>query len=1017
MDLPGRDSVRDFLARDGALVQLYESSGVDTEVTDQSAGAQAVAWEESRMEIIAPATSGFMFVELPDPYLGRKQVVSARRGDGKSLRTANVWFSRKRERHQQTDDHYVNLFDANGGGSYSIEVEDNVLYPHPPVIQFIADRTTHEGARIGFLVEASDPNQTRPVLSAEPLPSGATFTDESTGTLAVAAFDWSPAVGQAGSHAITFFARDDIHEVSRTATITVCPGADTDCDDLPDSWEFARFGSLGRDGTGDFDGDGATDAEEYERGTDPTVIDVPGRPVIIEPLDGVSVAQAQPLLLVENGRHRQDLAVLYTFEMFSDEGLTEYLTGAVVAEQEETTGWTVDTPLEENHWYWWRARTCDPDLCSEWANARFQVNVSNEAPGAFHIASPAPLSDVGVLRPLLTVTNSADPDGDELTYRFKVFDMDLPDQVLAAAVGIPAGGAGNTGWTVDVDLEEDRWYGWQVIAVDGGGLERTMEELGSFFVDTVNTPPSQPEIFAPAEGAEAAAQDLRLAVVNAIDPDDAGLDYFFELDLLATFDGPGRLVSGAIRGDPSGVTGWTVTGLADNTLYHWRVKASDGTAESAWRVASFRVNLANEPPGAPTVRNPGDRAWVGTRRPVLSLNPARDPDGEEPRYAFELYRDAAMTDLASVVDGHGPDWTVDFDLDDNTWYYWRAQAVDGAGARGDWTALHAFFVNENDLDDPPEITLIAPASDVTVGETLLIVWDDLDPDSNATIALYFEPADGTGAAAPIVAGLAEDPDGGADSYLWDVGSVQPGDYRIFALVEDASGSVTGYAPGVVTVSAAQGRIEVVRVTQPDTTEAGVSVQLAVTLGSAPGAPVTVPVASTDATEGVATPATLVFDASNWSVPQTVTVQGVNDCGQDGDVVYHVRFGPSSSADPAYSGVSADEVDIVNRDNDPIGTHPTLQVCNYVLVRTTRAGRVDYDYTFRVDLTNTGAAFSNVSATVASLDANTRVIDATVTFGSVDAGATVVSTDTFTIRQNRQYAFDPAALEWGMDAQP
>jgi hypothetical protein len=38
---------------------------------------------------------------------------------------------------------------------------------------------------------------------------------------------------------------------------------DTDNDGMKDSWETSNFGDLTRDGTGDFDGDGYTDLEEY----------------------------------------------------------------------------------------------------------------------------------------------------------------------------------------------------------------------------------------------------------------------------------------------------------------------------------------------------------------------------------------------------------------------------------------------------------------------------------------------------------------------------------------------------------------------------------------------------------------------------------------------------------------------------------------------------------------------------------------------------------------------------------
>lgn len=44
---------------------------------------------------------------------------------------------------------------------------------------------------------------------------------------------------------------------------------DTDNDKLSDAWELSSFGTLARDGTGDYDNDGLTDAREQALGTNP----------------------------------------------------------------------------------------------------------------------------------------------------------------------------------------------------------------------------------------------------------------------------------------------------------------------------------------------------------------------------------------------------------------------------------------------------------------------------------------------------------------------------------------------------------------------------------------------------------------------------------------------------------------------------------------------------------------------------------------------------------------------------
>lgn len=112
-----------------------------------------------------------------------------------------------------------------------------------------------------------------------------------------------------------------------------------------------------------------------------------------------------------------------------------------------------------------------------------------------------------------------------------------------------------------------------------------------------------------------------------------------------------------------------------------------------------------------------------------------------------------------------------------------------------------------------------------------------------------------------------------------------------------------------------GSIVVMPTTGLTTTEAGGTAMFSVVLTSQPTAPVTIPISSGDATEGSVSPASLVFNSGNWSVPQTVVVTGVDDGAIDGDVMYSVVTGSGISLDATYGGLAVDDVSVTNTDDD------------------------------------------------------------------------------------------------------
>ena len=69
-------------------------------------------------------------------------------------------------------------------------------------------------------------------------------------------------------------------------------------------------------------------------------------------------------------------------------------------------------------------------------------------------------------------------------------------------------------------------------------------------------------------------------------------------------------------------------------------------------------------------------------------------------------------------------------------------------------------------------------------------------------------------------------------------------------------------------------------------------------------------------EGRISPAALKFDGSNWGQPQVVTVTGVDDSERDGNQSYTVVVEKASSGDSRYAGIDGDDVQLINRDDEP-----------------------------------------------------------------------------------------------------
>ena len=150
-----------------------------------------------------------------------------------------------------------------------------------------------------------------------------------------------------------------------------------------------------------------------------------------------------------------------------------------------------------------------------------------------------------------------------------------------------------------------------------------------------------------------------------------------------------------------------------------------------------------------------------------------------------------------------------------------------------------------------------------------------------------------------------DPDGGGRSLTRLDRQAYGNDVANWASAAPSPGDFAAAAAGIVLIGGG-GLL---------TTESGGTAEFSVVLDRPPTADVTIALSSSDVSEGTVAPLSLVFTPANWHLAQRVTVTGLDDPADDGDVSYAVITAAAVSADAGYSGLDPADATLANLDDD------------------------------------------------------------------------------------------------------
>jgi hypothetical protein len=286
-------------------------------------------------------------------------------------------------------------------------------------------------------------------------------------------------------------------------------------------------------------------------------------------------------------------------------------------------------------------------------------------------------------------------------------------------------------------------YYWRIRNVDAN----TTVEPGGVGYYTFTTVPTAPTLSTPAD----LASNILLNTTFTWNAVAGGNFYELQVNDDNTFTNAAEFAPAP----GNYTTSAAATGLSNNTVYYWRVRASNdgGVSYGAWSSSRSFTTIV----GAPSLTTPADVA------PNIALNTTFTWGAVAGAnfYQLEVNDDNTFTNAAEFAPAAGNYTTsgAATGLSGSTTYYWRVRASgDGGVTYGDWSTIFSFTT----VLAPPTLTTPADAA-VNIAVNTTFTWNaagganfyelEVNDDNTFTDAPEFAPAGGNYTTSPAAAGL------------------------------------------------------------------------------------------------------------------------------------------------------------------------------------------------------------------------------------------------------------------------